>query len=115
MAGERQPQARTVDPRRHTIYRGCTHPATFAGVPVTVFVLSIICFALPGFWAMPFFPMVAFAIWGAYVPVFIALRLVSRRDPYTLTQGGVRLMRRLRNANRGRWGALTYSPFRFDQ
>jgi len=103
------------DPREHTIYRGCTRPPTFMGVPVMVFVISVIGFALPGFWVMPFNGMVSVVIWAAYVPIFVAMRLASRRDPYTLMHLYQRVTRRLRFGNRAVWGALTYGPLRFDQ
>ena len=108
-------QAKDKDPRAHTIYRGCTHPPTFFGVPVVIFVFSVIAFALPGFWLLSFNALVSFGIWLMYVPVFVGMRWASRRDPYTLTQYGQRVMRRVRHGNTRRWGALTYTPFRYDR
>lgn len=100
------------DPRRHLINRGSTRPPTFWGVPVLAFVLTAIAFAIPGFWLLPFQPRIAFGFWLVFVPVIAGMRLASRRDPYTLTQYGQRLLRRVRNRNRRRWGALSYSPLR---
>lgn len=102
------------DPCQHVIYRGCTHPATFLGMPVVAFVVSVIAFALPGFWLLPFRPALSFGVWLMYVPVFVGMKVVSRRDPHALTQMWHRYLRRATHRNRGRWGALTYSPLRFD-
>ncbi len=104
-----------VDPRSHLIYRGCTRPATILGVPVNFFIVSIVSCAVPGFWLINVSLLYAILIWSVFPVLLLIMRLVGRKDPHALLQHGKRLSMRLQHANRRRWGAITYSPFRFDQ
>ena len=101
------------DPRLHVIYRGCTHPATFAGVPIVPFVVVTIAFALPGFWTLPFGVLYSLVFWLAYLPALLVMRMASRKDPYALLQFGQRMRLRLRHRNKSRWNAVTFTPFRY--
>jgi type IV secretory pathway VirB3-like protein len=101
------------DPRQHVIYRGCTHPATYFGVPIEPFVFSVLVFALPGLWLLRLSFYAALTILLLYIPVFVVLRGVSRKDPYTLIQLGYRFRLRFGDRNKRRWGAVTHTPFRY--
>jgi len=101
------------DPRTHVIYRGCAHPATYFGVPMVPLILSVMVIAPPGFWAMSYSFWLSLGIWLLFVPVWIVLRGISRKDPYALLQLGLRARMRMRGRNRKRWGAVTHSPFKY--
>lgn len=102
--------------RTHVIYRGCTRPATFMGVPVMPFVLSAVTLAVPGFWALIFNSLgLAVMFWATWSPIYLGMRFVCRRDPWALHHYYFRWFRRRKHANRDKWGAITYSPFRFDK
>lgn len=102
------------DPRKHVIYRGCTHPATYFGVPMVPFILTLMTIGLLGFWALLLLGFWwALSVWLFYIPVFVVLRGLSRKDPYTLLQLGQRIRIRIGHRNKARWGATTYTPFRY--
>lgn len=104
---------RLNDPRRHTIARGATHPATKFGVPLNVFILLAVGCALPGFWLVNVGFMWALPFWGSFFPLLFVLRLISRKDPYTLLQMMHRARLRATQRNQRFWGAVTYSPFTY--
>lgn len=85
------------------------------GVPVVPFVISAVLFALPGFWMLPLGLMYSAGPWLAFGPVVMMLRAISRKDPYALLQYGQRLRLRFGHRNKRRWGAITFSPLRYDR
>lgn len=85
------------------------------GVPLVPFVLCAVFFAAPGFWLLPLGLLHAAGPWLAFMPVFVVMRVVSRKDPYALIQYSQRLRMRFRHRNKRLWGAITFSPMRYDR
>lgn len=103
----------TLPLRAHVVYRGCTYPPTFMGVPVVPFVVITVLLAVPGFWALILVGLWLAAIfWATWLPLYLTMRFVSRNDPWALLQIFMRWRVRLPHANRVHWGAITYSPLR---
>ncbi|MES2899567.1 MAG: VirB3 family type IV secretion system protein [Pseudomonadota bacterium] len=99
------------------IFRGCTRPAMFAGVPMLPFLLVTGVFMLATVWTFYLASAyVALFLIMAYVPILLAMRQVTRRDDQRLRQLLLRARMRVRQrAGRALWGASSYAPLRYKQ
>ena len=100
---------------RDPIFRGCTRPAMFGGVPMVPFLLVTGTFMLVTVWTFYLASAyVALFIIMAYVPILIAMREVTKRDDQRLRQLLLRARMRLRqHSGRTVWGACSYAPLRY--
>lgn len=99
------------------IFRGCTRPATFAGVPMLPFLLVSGGFLIVTGWTC----YLASAYIGlflvmTYVPILLTMRAVTKKDDQRLHQLLMRARMRCRHfASVRQWGAVSYAPLRFKQ
>ena len=100
---------------RDPIFKGCTRPAMFAGVPMLPFLLVTGCFLIATVWT---FYLVSgyFALFLVivYVPICVTMRQVTKKDDQRLHQLMKRVQMRLRHGpGRSIWGATSYAPLRY--
>jgi type IV secretion system protein VirB3 len=102
---------------RDPIFRGCTRPATFAGVPMLPFLIVSGSFMIVTGWSFYLISAyVSLFLMMAYVPILIAMREVTKKDDQRLHQLLMRAKMRTRHrAGVMIWGAISYSPLRFKQ
>lgn len=97
------------------IFRGCTRPAMFAGVPMLPFLLITGAFLIASVWI--FYLVSGYAslfLAMAYVPIVVTMREVTKKDDQRLRQLLMRARMRLRQrSGRQLWGASSYSPLRY--
>jgi type IV secretion system protein VirB3 len=100
---------------RDPIFRGCTRPATFAGVPLLPFLLVSGGFLLVAGWTFYLeSAYVALFLVMAYVPILITMREVTKKDDQRLHQLLLRAkMRRRQRAGVRHWGAVSFAPLRY--
>ena len=100
---------------RDPIFKGCTRPAMFAGVPMLPFLLVTGTFLILTVWTfylvsgyMSLFLVIV------YVPVCVTMRQVTKKDDQRLHQLLMRTQMRLRQrSGRVLWGAASYAPLRY--
>jgi type IV secretion system protein VirB3 len=104
-----------MDSFRDPIFRGCTRPAMFLGVPLVPFLIATAAFALPMLWT--FYLLSAYVslfLVMAYIPVLLTMREVTKRDDQRLRQLLMRAAMRIRQRKARRfWSASSYSPLRY--
>jgi type IV secretion system protein VirB3 len=94
------------------VFKGCTRPAMLWGVPL-VSALMVGCgMLIPAIWALLASPPVGVGILLLMIPVFVAMRVITRNDDQRLAQLALRLRIGLRQRNREFWGAHAYVPVR---
>lgn len=97
---------------RDPVFRGCTRPAMFLGVPMVPAILltgSAVLLAMLGLFVNAY---VSILIVAVYLPLYLWMRTVTRQDDQRLNQLVLRLRLRVRMQGARRfWGALSYSPF----
>lgn len=100
---------------RDPIFRGCTRPAMFAGVPMVPFLLVSGLFLLLAMWSFYLVSgYVSLLLGMAYVPILVTMRQVTKKDDQRLRQMMMRARMRVRQiAVRARWSAVSYSPIRY--
>lgn len=100
---------------RDPIFRGCTRPAMFAGVPMVPFLLVSGLFILLAMWSFYLVSgYVSLFLGMAYVPIVVTMRQVTKKDDQRLRQMMMRARMRVRQmAVRRRWGAVSLSPIRY--
>ena len=100
---------------RDPIFRGCTRPAMFAGVPMIPFLLITGAFLLLSVWTFYLISGdVSLFLCMVYLPLLAAMREVTKKDDQRLRQLMMRLkMRQPQRAARQMWGAISYSPLRY--
>jgi type IV secretion system protein VirB3 len=89
--------------RRDPLFKGCTRPAMFLGVPIVpLFVvvggigfLSVLTTVLLNFIS---------------IPVVLVMRMIVKHDDQKLRIIGLWLLSRIQDRNRGFWKAASYSP-----
>ena len=85
----------------------------FARVPLVPFLSVSGGFMLLGMWSYYLVSGYATLLLGmVYVPVYMTMRAITRKDDQRLRQLLLRARMRLRHANRPMWGALSFSPIR---
>jgi type IV secretion system protein VirB3 len=103
------------DSYRDPIFRGCTRPAMFSGVPMLPFLLVTGGFLLLAVWTFYLISgYVALFLCMAYIPILVTMREVTKRDDQRLRQLLMRLRMRYRHqVSRRLWGAISFSPLRY--
>lgn len=97
------------------IFKGCTRPAMLLGVPMQWLLLSAGLALLAAPYLLYFVHPLAFLLdLLLYLPFYLWMREVTRRDDQRLRQLTMRAyMRARQHASRGYWGAISYSPIRY--
>jgi type IV secretion system protein VirB3 len=94
------------------VFKGCTRPAMLWGVPLVSALMVGGGMLIPAIWALLASPPVGVGILLLMIPVFIAMRVITRNDDQRLAQLALRLRIGLRQRNRRFWGAHAYVPVR---
>ena len=85
----------------------------FARVPLMPFLFVSGGFMLLGMWSYYLVSGYTTLLLGmAYVPVYMTMRAITRKDDQRLRQLMLRWRMRLRHFNKGMWGAIAFSPIR---
>ena len=97
------------------LFKGCTRPSMLAGVPMLPFLLVTGLFTLLAMYAFVLAtPILSLFVAMIYAPIYTAMRHVTKADDQRLAQLLLRARMRVRMAaSKRRWGAYTYSPFRY--
>ena len=93
---------------RDPIFKGCTRPAMFFGVPLVPLVIVGLTIIFISVWTTIFFIVV--------LPLFIfGMRCIANSDDQQFRLLGLKILFRLINYNHNRmfWNASVYSPFVF--
>ncbi|PLX76769.1 MAG: type IV secretion system protein VirB3 [Azoarcus sp.] len=100
---------------RDPIFKGCTRPAMFAGVPMIPFMLVTGLFLLLAVWMFYLVSgYVSLLLVIAYITIVITMREITKKDDQRLRQMMMRARMRVRQrAGRLLWGAISYSPIRY--
>jgi type IV secretion system protein VirB3 len=100
---------------RDPIFKGCTRPAMFVGVPLLPCLLVSGLFLLAAVWTFYIVsPYLALFLFVAYIPIFIAMREITKKDDQRLRQMLMHARMRFRQrAVHQLAGAVSYSPIRY--
>lgn len=100
-----------VDP----IFKACTRPAMFAGVPMMPFLAITGAFLLVGMWMMYLVSgYLTLLLAVLYVPIVVVMKQITKKDDQRLRQLFMRAQMRTRHmAGKRIWGAISYSPIRY--
>ena len=94
------------------VFKGCTRPAMLWGVPLVLFLMVGGGMLIPAIWALLASPPLGVAILFLMIPVFVAMRVITRHDDQRLAQYVLRLRMAQRQGNRRFWGVHAYVPVR---
>ncbi|WP_213305878.1 type IV secretion system protein VirB3 [Paraburkholderia sacchari] len=94
------------------VFKGCTRPAMLWGVPLVPFLVIGGSMLIPAIWALPASPPLGVAILFLMIPVFVAMRVITRHDDQRLAQYALRVRMALRQGNHRFWGVHAYVPVR---
>ena len=94
------------------VFKGCTRPAMLWGVPLVSALMVGGGMLIPAIWALLASPPVGVGILLLMIPVFVAMRAITRNDDQRLAQLTLRLRIGLGQRNRRFWGAHAYVPVR---
>src|ERR1700744_5077144 len=97
-----------ISPLRNPVFKGCTRPAMLWGVPLVPFLMVGGGMLIPAIWALLASPPLGVAILFLMIPVFVAMRVITRHDDQRLAQYALRLRMLLHQGNRRYWGAHAY-------
>ncbi|SEA60100.1 type IV secretion system protein VirB3 [Paraburkholderia sartisoli] len=97
---------------RDPVFKGCTRPAMLWGVPLVSALMVGGGMLVPAIWALLASPELGVGILLLMIPVFVAMRVITRNDDQRLAQLALRLRMSLRQRNRRLWGAHAYVPVR---
>lgn len=101
-----------MNPLKDPVFKGCTRSATLWGVPLVPVLMIGGGMLVPAIWALLASPPLGVAILFLMIPVFVAMRIITRHDDQRLAQYALRLRTVLRQGNRRYWGAHAYVPVR---
>jgi len=99
-----------MDSLKDPVFKGCTRPAMLWGVPLVPFLAIGGGMLIPAIWALLVTPPLGVAILFLMIPVFVAMRVMTRHDDQRLAQYALRVRMKLRQGNRRFWGVHTYVP-----
>lgn len=101
-----------MDGFRDPVFRGSTRPPMFFGVPLIPFLVTTGGFLVVGMWLLYLLSGYASLIVAViYVPLFLSMREITRRDDQRLRQMMMRARMRVRHgAGFKHWGAISFSP-----
>ena len=102
-----------TNPLKDPVFKGCTRPAMLWGVPLVAFLLVGGAMLIPAIWALLVRPPIGVVLLVLMIPVFVGMRIVTKRDDQRLRQLALRLSMSLRQRNRAFWLARSYAPIRF--
>lgn len=92
-------------PGESVVFKGCTRPALFMGVPMTPFFIVMGLILLLAFWTR-IIPLLILIL-----PFFFIMRLMTKEDDQQFNQMAIRLRTRRQNHNLKFWGrACSYQP-----
>jgi type IV secretion system protein VirB3 len=94
------------------VFKGCTRPALLWGVPLVPVLMVGAGMLIPAIWALLTSPPLGVGILLLMIPVFVAMRVITRNDDQRLAQLALRLRMIRRQRNRRFWGAHAYVPVR---
>ncbi|KWN60599.1 type IV secretion system protein VirB3 [Burkholderia ubonensis] len=94
------------------VFKGCTRPAMLWGVPLVPFLTVGGGMLIPAVWALLASPPLGVAILLLMIPIFVAMRVITRHDDQRLAQHALRVRVVLRQRNRHFWGVRAYMPVR---
>lgn len=96
-----------LDPR-DPLFKGCTRPAMFAGVPLVPLAVAVGITVLLSVWTTLLFMF-------TLIPTFIIMRGIAKADDQQFRLLGLKLLFRFvnRNKNGKFWRASAYSPIEF--
>jgi type IV secretion system protein VirB3 len=94
------------------VFKGCTRPAMLWGVPLVAFLVVGGGMLIPAIWALLASPPLGVAILFLMIPMFAAMRVITRHDDQRLAQYALRIRIALRQSNRRFWGVHAYVPIR---
>lgn len=94
------------------VFKGCTRPAMLWGVPLVPALITGGGMLIPAIWALLASPPLGAAILFSMIPVFVAMRVITRHDDQRLAEYALRIRMRLRQGNYRFWGAHAYAPVR---
>src|ERR1700722_10284977 len=97
-----------IDPLRDPVFKGCTRPAMLWGVPLVPFLMVGGGMLIPGIWALLASPPLGVGLLFLMIPVFVAMRVITRRDDHRLAQYALRLRLVFSQRNRRFWGSHAY-------
>lgn len=95
------------------VFKGCTRPAMLWSVPMAMLLPVIGLLLILGMWGLWLYPPAGLTSFALTVPVYFAMRAVTRRDDQRLRQLVLCLRMVLGQRNRRFWGARAYAPIRF--
>jgi type IV secretion system protein VirB3 len=101
-----------MNPLKDPVFKGCTRPAMIWGVPLVPFLMIGGSMLIPGIWALLASPPIGVGLLFLMIPVFVAMRVITRRDDQRLAQYALRLRMVLRQRNRRFWRVQAYVPVR---
>jgi type IV secretion system protein VirB3 len=101
-----------INPLRDPVFKGCTRPAMLWGVPLVPFLMVGGGMLIPGIWALLASPPLGVGLLFLMIPVFVAMRVITRRDDQRLAQYALRLRLVVGQGNRRFWGIHAYVPVR---
>jgi type IV secretion system protein VirB3 len=105
-------QKLTMNTLADPIFKGCTRPAMLWGIPMVPALVVGGGMLIPAIWALLASPPIGVGIVILIVPVFVVMRSIARHDDQRLAQLGLLFRMRVRQRNRGFWGAHSYMPMR---
>ena len=94
------------------VFKGCTRPAMLWGVPLVPLLMIGGGTLIPAIWALLASPPLGVVILLSLLPVFVAMRVITRHDDQRLAQYALRVRMVARQGNRRFWGANAYVPVR---
>ncbi|HDR9173007.1 TPA: VirB3 family type IV secretion system protein [Burkholderia vietnamiensis] len=94
------------------VFKGCTRPAMLWGVPLVPILMVGGGMLIPAIWSLLVSPPLGVAILFLMIPVFVAMRMITRHDDQRLAQHARRVRMALRQGNRRFWGVHAYVPVR---
>jgi len=97
---------------RDPVFKGCTRPAMLWGVPLVPTLMVGGGMLIPAIWALLASPPLGAGMLFLMIPVFVAMRIITRRDDQRLAQYALRLRLVVRQRNRHFWGSHAYLPVR---
>lgn len=89
--------------RRDPLFKGCTRPAMFLGVPIVPLFVVV---GVIGFLSVLTTVLLNFI----FIPVVLVMRMIVKHDDQKLRIIGLWLLSRIQDRNRGFWKAASYSP-----
>ena len=101
-----------TNPLRDPVFKGCTRPAMLWGVPLVPLLIVGGGMLIPSIWALLASPPLGVGMLFLMIPVFVAMRVITRRDDQRLAQYALRGRLVFSQRNRRFWGSHAYLSVR---